>query len=80
MNQAIDKLEGTDALLNGGTEGFSNLSRNTNYYIPETTASVAPAANSLDNMIGLSDLIYADNGLFKERRQVYFLASVSKPG
>ncbi|TPG04115.1 hypothetical protein EAH88_18575 [Rhodanobacter glycinis] len=64
MNQAIDKLDGIDALLNGDTEDFSNLSHNTAYYTPEAAASVAPAANSLENMIGLSDLIYSDGGLF----------------
>lgn len=58
MNQAIDKLDGIDALLNGDTEDFSNLSHNIAYYTPEAAASVAPAANSLENMIGLSDLIY----------------------
>ena len=64
MIQAIDKLDGIDALLNGDTEDFSNLSHNTAYYTPETTASVASAANSLENMVGLSDLIYSDGGLF----------------
>jgi len=33
MNQVMDKLDGIDALLNGDTEDFSNLSHNTVYYL-----------------------------------------------
>ena len=62
MNQVIDILDGIDALLNGDTGDFSSLSQNRAYYTPQAAASVAPAADSLENMIGLSDLIYSDGG------------------
>jgi len=61
---SVKYFEGLDALLNGEDGGIGHSLNNTSYYASQNVYQDVPAADSVQNMIGLSDLIYSDGGLF----------------